>query len=230
MSSVNQHQPKPSGDRPVGGPLRPVRWGVISDVHGNLAALERALQLLEENHATHYAFLGDYLGGRDSDACVCLIRDVAHVAVAGNRDFEWQDRVGPQTRAWVLALPRSTSVDGMLLVHGDVRLTPKLGTAEISRGLQRPFQLLEQSGERMLLFGHSHHARVWRKMSITGVLEQCMETAVHLDPAFRYFVNVGTTGLPFPGRGGPSVALIDLTDGRATIHMLPLTGTVSATR
>ena len=36
----------------------------------------------------------------------------------------------------------------------------------------------------------------------------------------RYFVNVGTTGLPFPGKGGPAVALVDF--GDACIRQIPL--------
>jgi hypothetical protein len=35
-----------------------------------------------------------------------------------------------------------------------------------------------------------------------------------------YCINVGTTGLPFPGKGGPSVALVDFI--RNEIRQLPL--------
>jgi len=45
------------------------------------------------------------------------------------------------------------------------------------------------------------------------------ETAI--EPGMKYFVNVGTTGLPFGGKGGPSVAVIDF--GRGLIRHLPLT-------
>jgi hypothetical protein len=43
---------------------------------------------------------------------------------------------------------------------------------------------------------------------------------VELDSGYRYFVNVGTTGLPFPGKGAPSVALIDF--GRGHIRQISL--------
>ena len=138
-------------------------WGLISDVHGNLPALAEALRVLEAAGAGRLAFLGDYLGRGDADGCVRLIRCVADVAVVGNRDLDWQDRVGPETRAWVLGLPREAQVDALVLVHGDARLTRELSTADIGRGFRRAWQTLEERGARLLAFGHSHHARVWRK-------------------------------------------------------------------
>ena len=79
------------------------------------------------------AFLGDYLGRGDSDACARRIRDVADVAVVGNRDLDWQHRVAPETRTWVLGLPTTASVDRLLVAHGDARLTRGLGTSQIGR-------------------------------------------------------------------------------------------------
>src|SRR5919202_6775727 len=96
-------------------------WGLISDVHGNLPALERALACLRAAGAERLAFLGDYLGRGDSDGCVRLIREVADVAVVGNRDLDWQARVAPKTAEWVLGLPRRVTVGQLLLAHGDPR-------------------------------------------------------------------------------------------------------------
>src|ERR1700687_996046 len=84
----------------------PAVWGLISDVHGNFPALETALRRLADAGAQHLAFLGDYLGRGDSDRCVQRIRQVADLAIVGNRDLDWQDRVSPESRAWVLGLPR----------------------------------------------------------------------------------------------------------------------------
>jgi hypothetical protein len=66
----------------------------------------------------------------------------------------------------------------------------------------------------VLAFGHSHHARTWRKRGLNEPAEAISSDHVDLEPGWRYFVNVGTTGLPFPGKGGPSVARLDLGAGR----------------
>jgi len=195
-------------------------WGLISDVHGNYPALEQAIALLRENGATKLAFLGDYLGRGDSERCVRRIRDVASAVVVGNRDYDWQDRVSARARAWVESLPRTLTLGRLLLSHGDSRLTPGLGTAQIARDFERAWQEMAQTQTTVWAFGHSHQARIWRKASFDGIVERISARSVDIQSDVRYFVNVGTTGLPFPGKGGPSVALIDFK--RSVIEELPL--------
>jgi predicted phosphodiesterase len=196
---------KSSGAPPV--------WGLISDVHGNLPALEMALRMLADAGAQRLAFLGDYLGRGDSDGCVQRIRQVAEVAIVGNRDIDWQDRVSAESRAWVLGLPRIASAGPLLVSHGDARLTPALSTTQIGRDFVRAFAEMERVQARVWAFGHSHHARLWRKASHAAASEQMTGDAASIGDGFRYFLNVGTTGLPFPGKGGPSVALVDFAHG-----------------
>lgn len=196
-------------------------WGLVSDVHGNLPALEEALAVLSAAGARRLAFLGDYLGRGDSDACVARIRAVADLAIVGNRDLDWQERVSPASRAWVLSLPTVAQADALLLAHGDARLTRRLGTNQIGRQFVDAWRELDGHGAQALAFGHSHHARVWRKASETGAAELLAGSSVSIEAGFRYFVNVGTAGLPFGGKGGPSVALIDFEAHR--IQHLPLT-------
>ena len=195
-------------------------WGLVSDVHGNLPALEEALRVLKAGGVTRLAFLGDYLGRGDSDGCVRCIRQVADVAVLGNRDLDWKDRVGEDTRAWVLQLPRQAQVSELVVAHGDPRLTPEFSTAQINKAFGRAWAGLEMRDASVLAFGHSHNARTWRKRAPDQPPE-LMDGSVELEPGWRYFVNVGTTGLPFPGKGGPSVARLDLRAGR--LQHLPLT-------
>jgi predicted phosphodiesterase len=184
-------------------------WGLVSDVHGNYPALESALRVLEAAGAKRLAFLGDYLGRGDSDRCVQRIREVADIAIVGNRDLDWQDRVSAASKSWVLGLPRVASEGRLLLAHGDARLTGALSTAQIGRDFAKAWAEMERLDARVWAFGHSHHARVWRKAGATGLAEPLHAAVVAIEPGFRYFLNVGTTGLPFAGKGGPSVALVD---------------------
>ena len=196
-------------------------WGLISDVHGNLAALEQAIVVLQTAGAQRLAFLGDYLGRGESDGCVQRIRAIADLAIVGNRDLDWQDRVAPASKAWVLSLPRTAQSDGLLLSHGDPRLTPALSTAQIARDFARTWSEMESRGARVWAFGHSHHARTWRKCAADVAAQALAGQRIRMDAAdARYVVNVGTTGLPFPGKGGPSVAVVDFVTG--TITHLPL--------
>ena len=199
---------------------KPAVWGLISDVHGNLPALETALRILADAGAQRLAFLGDYLGRGDSDRCVQRIRQVAEVAIVGNRDLDWQDRVSAESRAWVLGLPRVAALGPLLVTHGDARLTPALGTTQIGRDFVRAYGEMERLQAQVWAFGHSHYARLWRKASADGLTEQIVGDTASISGGFRYFLNVGTTGLPFAGRGGPSVALVDF--ARGELRHIPL--------
>lgn len=196
-------------------------WGLVADVHGNLPALESALEVLRQAGATKVAFLGDYLGRGDSDRCVERIRAVADVAVLGNRDLDWQHRVAPTTRAWVLGLPRVAVTGSLLLAHGDARLTRSLSTADIPRGFARAWGELATSDAVVFAFGHSHHARTWRKPGADAPAELLPLTSTPVESGYRYFVNVGTAGLPFPGKGGPSVATVDLAANQIAHLLVP---------
>ncbi|MBV9577653.1 MAG: metallophosphoesterase family protein [Chloroflexi bacterium] len=189
-------------------------WGLISDVHGNFPALDAAIAVLAAAGARRLAFLGDYLGRGDADRCVQRIKEVADLAIVGNRDLDWQDRVSATSKAFVRSLPKTAQSGKLLISHGDPRLTPSLSTTQIGRGFLRVWPEMEQRHAQVWAFGHSHHARIWRD----GALQA--PTCVSLDDSARYCLNVGTTGLPFPGKGGPSVAVVDF--ARAQIRQIAL--------
>jgi predicted phosphodiesterase len=186
-------------------------WGFISDVHGNLPALKLAIATLRERGAERIGYLGDSLGRGDSDGCVRLIRETAALSVVGNRDLDWAERVGRESRAYVISLPRVAEASDFVAVHGDARLVPGLSADDSRRGFRRAYRWLLERQMRMLFFGHTHQGRVWRKRGESAEPEPLAGRRVELPAADQtiYVVNVGTTGLPFPGKGPPSCAVYD---------------------
>lgn len=199
------------------------RWGVLADIHGNLPALERALAGFEQRRVERIAVLGDNLGRGDSDGCVELIRRVADVSVVGNRDLDWQDRVGAAAREYVLRLPRIAQVDGLAFSHGDARLTRDLSSNDIRPGFRRARAWLAANGCRVWLFGHSHRARVWTLGSpdeaprlLFDAATDPLPAVIRLgedDGASLWIVNAGSVGLPFPGKGPASATVLDTAAG-----------------
>ncbi len=197
------------------------RWGLLSDIHGNLPALERALAAFRERGVERIAVLGDNLGRGDSDGCVALIREIADVSVVGNRDIDWQHRVNVESAAYVMGLPRTASVDGLTFSHGDARLTRELSTAEIKSDFRRASLWMLATDARAWFFGHSHHARVWHLQDAEGssvclfdAMTGALPAEIRLpDPIERAddltIVNVGSVGLPFPGKGPASATIYD---------------------
>lgn len=187
------------------------RWGFISDVHGNLPALQRAIAVCRAAGAEHLAYLGDLLGRGDSDGCIRLIRETAALSVVGNRDLDWAGRISPAAREYVLNLPRQLEASDFVLVHGDGRLTRGLSSDELRRGARSIYRHLSEHGKRLLCFGHTHHARTWRMDGPDAAPELLAGPRVDLpaEPGTVYLLNIGTTGLPFPGKGPPCCAVYD---------------------
>ncbi len=138
----------------------------------------------------------------------------------GNRDLDWQNRVAPETKRYVLSLPRIAQCDALLLTHGDPKLTPALSTGQIGKQFVRVWLELAQRNAQVWAFGHSHYARLWHKRVDQPSAELVTHDRVEILDGHVYCLNVGTTGLPFPGKGGPSVALVDFE--RREIRQIPL--------
>jgi putative phosphoesterase len=111
-----------------------VRVVVVGDVHGQDAALDRALAFFQQKGADAVLCVGDLVDGPgDVDRSVELLRQAGAYVVAGNHE-RWflhgeQRRVAdathtllPETRAFVDALPTTrrfaTPAGGLLLCHG----------------------------------------------------------------------------------------------------------------
>ena len=64
-----------------------MRIAVISDIHANLEALTKALQIIDDQKPDEIVCLGDVVGyGPDPNPCVDLIRERSKVVLMGNHD------------------------------------------------------------------------------------------------------------------------------------------------
>ena len=66
-----------------------MRWGIISDIHSNLEALQAVLTALSKERIDKYACLGDIVGyGANPRECIARIRELSPiVTIAGNHDW-----------------------------------------------------------------------------------------------------------------------------------------------
>lgn len=80
--------------------------GIISDVHGDLDALEKTLHKLHHNHRVeHILCAGDLVGrGPQENRVVELHRSLGIITVRGNHD-EWLANTSKENAAYLKALP-----------------------------------------------------------------------------------------------------------------------------
>jgi predicted phosphodiesterase len=187
-------------------------WGFLSDIHGNAAALDRALAQCSDRGVERYAFLGDFLGRGDPNGVIERVRDLGEVVITGNRDIDWADRVSAESRDYVSGLPRRAICDGFVVAHGDPKLDRPLNVNDLRRGAPKTFDEMHALGVRLFLFGHTHYARIWTKRGRDQPLELWGSSRLELASLSSEavaIVNVGTTGLPFPGKGPASFVILD---------------------
>lgn len=184
---------------------------IISDVHGNLQALQAVLADIEERGIKERVCLGDIVGyGGNPAECVDLIRTSSFQCIRGNHDayaagttplparspdFEsacrWMsEQLGTERCHWLGSLPFTLSAQDYEAVH-----------TSLHRPEEWPYVLLDGDAAEnfrhqrkpVCFAGHTHQPVLWiegeqRKIEGGGI-ESLRESRKHL-------VNVGAVGQP----------------------------------
>jgi len=208
-----------------------VRIAVLSDIHGNMPALEAVLAALAPYDAIWQ--LGDVVGyGPEPDAVVARLRELDARGVRGNHDaaaigalatsaFNSEARaavlwtasiIGSETRDWLTALPETTTIEDFTLAHGSPRdpLWEYVLTTPTARAN------LATLTTRHALIGHTHLPLVFREDD--GLVETIAPSdgsSLALDPR-RTLLNPGSVGQPRDGDPRACGALLDLETGTMT--------------
>jgi predicted phosphodiesterase len=206
-----------------------MRIAVLSDIHGNLPALEAVLDALRPYDAVWQ--LGDIVGyGPQPDEVVARLVSENALGVRGNHDsaavgalsvetfnddaraaVEWTAaRIGPDTRRWLEALPLRAIDEPFTLVHASPR-DPDWEYV-YSTGIARAN--LAAFDTAVCLVGHTHVPLVFRQGgSAMETIRPRPGTTIGLDGA-RLIANPGSVGQPRDGDPRASGILLD-TDKRS---------------
>jgi len=198
---------------------------VLSDIHGNLEALEAVLADLERRGVRDLACLGDFVGyGASPNECINRLRPLIDVAVAGNHDLaacgriqlgyfhqdaaiaaRWTDaQLAPENRGYLEALPFTTDWHDMLLVHSSPA-NPKAWHYVLSPADAE--NEMTTYSESVCLIGHSHYPGTFTRGPREMTYSRNPETRI--EPERRYLVNVASVGQPRDGDPRAGYLLVD---------------------
>jgi predicted phosphodiesterase len=217
-----------------------MRYGVISDIHANLHALDAALAFLATQGVDGYLCAGDLVGyGPFPNETVRRVLGLPGRCVAGNHELivlgrltderctplaqaslRWTRKVlDDEARELLSQLPLGARVQDIALHHGSIG-DPQEYVLRDAQALAC-IQELERSapGADILILGHTH-----RPMAVDarrGSLLRSSTGAVSLPQGEPIVLNPGAVGQSRSADARARVMVLDLAARVATFHALP---------
>lgn len=202
-----------------------MRYGIVSDIHGNLESLREALDRIAAQDAV--LCLGDIVGyGPNPNECVRLIRDRATDTVLGNHDvaavdnfgieyfnpaarsaIEWTQKViEPDVVEWLNGLSYEIRYPDFLMVHGapvhyfEYVLDKRVAKAAFDR-----------TDAQIIFIGHTHIAEYYRLDPDGSIAHAHMQHGgdLTLEAGKRYIIDVGSVGQPRDLNPSPCFVIYD---------------------
>jgi predicted phosphodiesterase len=216
-----------------------MRYGVISDIHANLHALDAALEFLSSERLDAYLCAGDLVGyGPFPNECVHRVLELPGQCVAGNHDLialgrlsddrcielaraslRWTRGVlSDETRDRLSHLSLGTVVQDVAVFHGSVT-DPQQYVITEEQAIASLGELRGESEHvNVLILGHTH-----RPMAIgerSGRLLRGSSGTVPLPAGQRVVLNPGAVGQSRERDARAQVMVLDLAARTATYHRL----------
>jgi predicted phosphodiesterase len=212
-----------------------MRVAVISDIHGNLHALEAVLAALERDSPEALWCLGDVVGyGPRPNRCCAVAEVRADLGLAGNHDLGvlgtvdlddfsadaaasalWTREVlSVQARAYLQGLEPHGAEDGVALFHA----SPSDPVWDYILSGDTALEALELTSEPLVLVGHTHlpMAVLLADRVLSGG-HASAGTEVDLSEG-RWLLNPGSVGQPRDGDPRAAYLLVDFGAGRAAFR------------
>jgi diadenosine tetraphosphatase ApaH/serine/threonine PP2A family protein phosphatase len=216
-----------------------VRYLIVSDLHGNLEALEAVLRDCEGDYGQAIC-CGDLVGyGADPNPVTDWVREHCATVVRGNHDrassgqddLEWFNPVARQAAVWTLdhlseenaryieTLPKGpVTVDSFQVVHGS-----PFDEDEYVIDAGEADQAFHYLASRLAFFGHTHvqGGFIWNHSRVETIMRMpASRTAetLEIDAECAYLVNPGSVGQPRDGDPRAAYAIYDTESRRVAYH------------
>ena len=202
-----------------------MRYGILADIHSNLPAFQAVLDDLEERGGVDEIWcLGDIVGyGPDPSECISLLRQYAHLSVAGNHDWasigkvdvsdfnpdaaaacRWTaGQLTEEDAAYLEGLPLTVRRGEFTIVHG----SPREPIWEYVVSARTALPNFDSFDTKYCLIGHSHLPLVFEHSGGTCVLQPLPRELKLADN--RLIINPGGVGQPRDGDPSASYAVYD---------------------
>jgi len=194
-----------------------MRIAIISDIHSNLEALQKALELIEKKRVDQIVCLGDLVGyGANPNECIELTRKHTSHILLGNHDqaaFDlsqtehfnrhartaayWTNQTLTEANLEFLkTLPLDYTIDDLTFIHASPKDPQEWNYIFSAFEARANFEFFQT---KICFIGHTH---------IPGIFPEDLKTQ-KIHKANRYIINVGSVGQPRDGNWRLSFGIFD---------------------
>ena len=202
-----------------------MRFAILSDIHANLEALEAVLADARQRKCTHFVCLGDVVGyNANPHECMERVRELDCPTVKGNHDeqasisrsstdfnelaeraIKWtRDKLTEKEKQWLRDLPFQKQVRDFTIVHATLDTPAQWGYVFNNLDAAASFTYQRTA---VCFFGHTHVPMVFIRDE--GVRREIIDH-VRIEPAKKYFINVGSVGQPRDGNWRAAYCVYDV--------------------
>lgn len=208
-----------------------MRYGIISDTHGNEEALEAVLRSIDREKVEAVVCLGDTVGyGAQPNECCDRVRSVARHTILGNHDAAVAGRMdysyyydaarealdlhasilSPTNMEWLKSLQYTERDDDVHFCHGSPVDLEEFEYIFNVEQAQTCIPIWERLGLATFI-GHSHLCKSFAisKERVHEVVTKDFE----IHPEFRYIISVGSVGQPRDHDPRASYTILDTDRG-----------------
>lgn len=192
-----------------------MRVCLIGDVHSNLEALNKSIEIIKAEKPDKVFFVGDLVGyGANPSECIRLAREKFDVLIAGNHDYvasgaqrcenfnpqaehavNWtSERLSFEEKNFLASLPLIYEKNDICLVHASL---PRPEEWRYLFDLNEVENTAKYASGRLVFVGHSHIPMI---LEISGeIIKRKINPEQQLKKDVRYIINVGSIGQPRDG-------------------------------
>ena len=205
-----------------------MKYAILSDIHGNLEALEAVLAHAEDNGCEKYVCGGDVVGyNANPSECMAKVQEMGMPCVKGNHDeyvadedldlmtfnpiaaaaVEWtREQLSSEQLNWLRELRYLRLVDSFSVVHSTMDMPQNWGYVQSKMDAAASFTYQTTP---VCFHGHTHVPVAFTEgLDISGDYYSFLKVEANK----RYFVNVGSVGQPRDGDPRAAYAIYDAGD------------------
>jgi len=209
---------------------RHLKTAFLSDIHGNLQALQSVLKDLDAKEVQHLASLGDVVGyGGNPNECLDLVKDRCRYSVYGNHEMALlKNEVASCYR---LEIRNSLEFHKSILSHENLNYIGSLPVlieepdftathGSLSNPIEFEYIFTKQDADRhfakqktrIAFCAHTHNPGIWTQRK--NRTDFTIAKDIILKESEKYLINVGSVGQPRDGDARACYVIFDPAEQR----------------